>query len=82
MNLKMYKLVDLTDCLVREFEDLEDLDTFCKTVWKLQYLEQAIKLDKKLEDMYFEDFKVFDNNGMKIKITDAKNYLIKIWKQA
>jgi hypothetical protein len=77
----MYKLVDLADCLVREFEYLEDLDTFCKTVWKLQYLEQAIKLDKKLEDMYFEDFKVFDNNGMKIKITDAKNYLIKIWKK-
>jgi hypothetical protein len=77
----MYKLVDLTDCLVREFDDLDELDTFCQTVWKLQYLEQAIKLDKKLQDMYFEDFKVFDNKGMKIKITDGKNYLINISKQ-
>jgi hypothetical protein len=71
MKLKMYKLVDLTDCLVKEFDDLDELDIFCQTVWKLQYLEQAIKLDKKLQDMYFEDFKVFDNNGMKIKIKDG-----------
>ena len=70
----MYKLVDLADCLVREFEDLEELDTFCKTVWKLQYLEQAIKLDKKLEDMVFDDFKVYLKNKL-IKKVDGKKYI-------
>jgi hypothetical protein len=78
----MYKLVDLTDCLVREFKDLEELDTFCHTVWKLQYLEQAIKLDKKLEDMIFDDFKVIDKNSLLLKITDGKNYISLLQKQA
>jgi hypothetical protein len=70
----MYKLVDLTDCLVREFDDLDELDTFCQTVWKLQYLEQAIKLDKKIEDMVFEYFKVYSNTHL-IKEMNGEEYI-------
>jgi len=37
-------------------------------------------IDKKIEDVVFENFKVFYKNGMKIKITDGKNYFINILK--
>jgi len=76
----MYKLVDLSDCLVREFEDLEELDIFCQTVWKLQYLEQAIKLDLPIQSMIFESFKVYINNKL-IKLMDGNKYILIIYNQ-
>ena len=75
----MYKLIDLTDCIVKEFDNLEELDVFCATVWRLQYLQQAIKLNLSLKDMVFEDFKVFNENNKLLKKMYGLNYIKDIY---
>jgi hypothetical protein len=77
----MYKLVDLTDCLVKEFKNLEELNIFCHTVWKLQYLEQAIKLNLSIKNMFFDSFKVYKDN-LFLKDIDGFTYIIEKFNEA
>jgi hypothetical protein len=59
----MYKLVDSFDFFIKKFNNIDDLNSFVKFIWQLQFLEQNINKKIPLEEMNFDDFKVYDLNN-------------------